>query len=576
MRRIPRMISTPRPFARGVVRSYLARLGHALRRPSRLVPFLLAVSMHALGHALLALVAGGIAVAMARMWATHGAGGGGQGALAERAFLLSALGLAVVVAKNAAGVYATYVQGLLTGEVGASLRLELLDALLARHRLRRPRLADQGPEPPSGGRSPSGDVAALTERVHDVEVGLEQGLLGGVRAIAQLAPLGVVLVVLAPRMAAAAAALLVAFGALLGRTRGGFQRATSREARGRARLLEAADAAVRHADLWVTYGAEAKARARVRQLGEALAGGGARLRARAAAQSGANEVLGAAALVGALAASRAGWLGSLADGGTLLGFSVAFFLAYRPLRELADARLSLARADVAFSDLARVIEGQPAPEARQGEPPAWASGSLELRDLRLAHGACPPLSLRVEPGAVVAIAGPTGIGKTTLLRTLLGLEPAAGGEVLYGGRALGDAPAGPASRPFAWVPQEAPLLADTLGENVALGAGDVDAGLVLAPLGAGRLASELHDVRLGAGGRAVSGGERQWIALARAIATEQPVLLLDEPTSGLDPEAQRQVLDAIGRLRGKRTVLIVTHRPEPLEVADVVLRLEAA
>jgi ABC-type transport system involved in cytochrome bd biosynthesis fused ATPase/permease subunit len=176
----------------------------------------------------------------------------------------------------------------------------------------------------------------------------------------------------------------------------------------------------------------------------------------------------------------------------------------------------------------------------------------------------------------VAIAGPTGIGKTTLLRTLLGLDQAEGGTILFDGASLADAPAGPGARPFAWVPQDAPLLADTLEGNVSLGTAGFDARAALDPIGAAHLSSELGDSRLGAGGRVVSGGERQWIALARAIATRQPVLLLDEPTSGLDGEAQRRVLEAIARLRGLRTVLIVTHRPEPLEVADQVVRLEAA
>jgi ABC-type transport system involved in cytochrome bd biosynthesis fused ATPase/permease subunit len=89
------------------------------------------------------------------------------------------------------------------------------------------------------------------------------------------------------------------------------------------------------------------------------------------------------------------------------------------------------------------------------------------------------------------------------------------------------------------------------------------------------LVDDLGTERLGVGGRAVSGGERQWIALARAIATGQPVLLLDEPTTGLDPEAEALVLLAIARLRGERSVLLVTHRPEPLVIADRVVRLMA-
>jgi ABC-type multidrug transport system fused ATPase/permease subunit len=531
--------------------------------------------MHAVGHALMALVAGGLAVALARAWGMRDGRSsplGSEGSLADRAFLLAAIGLGIVVAKGAAGVYATYVQGRVAGEVGGSLRLALLDSLLAVHRLRRPRQDDHGP---AGLSPPARAVAALTERVHEVELGLKLGFLGGARAVAQLVPLAVILVVLSPRMAAVAAVVLGGFGALLGRVRAGYQRATAAGAREREDLLAAADEAVRHADLWVSYGAEAKARATLQRLGEALARGAARLEARATGLSSANEALGAAALVLAVASSRAGWLGAVASGETLLAFAIAFFLAYRPLRELAEARLALTRADAAYAALSRVIGQEAAPAA---EPRAhdWPPGTLELRALTLAHGGCRPLSLRVAPGSIVAIAGATGIGKTTLLRTLLGLDRATGGEILFDGAPLDEAPAGPASRPFAWVPQDAPLLADTLDANVALGASAANARASLEPIGASHLVGELEGARLGAGGRVVSGGERQWIALARAIATRQPVLLLDEPTSGLDADAQRRVLDAIVHLRGLRTVVIVTHRPEPLAVADEVVRLEAA
>jgi ABC-type multidrug transport system fused ATPase/permease subunit len=426
---------------------------------------------------------------------------------------------------------------------------------------------------------PAHAVSALTDRVHDVELGLHQGLLGGARSIAQLVPLAMVLVVLSSRMALVAGAVLGVFGVLLARVRAGYRRASSAGAREREHLLEAADEAVRHADLWVSYGAEAKARRSVQILGEALSAGVAKLEARAAALSGANEVLGALALVLAILASRAGWLGGAADGETLLAFAVAFFLAYRPLKELADARLTLARAQTAYEELSDVI-GDTRPDgpadAAAAPPREWPAGTLELRELALARGGCRPLTLSAAPGAIVAIVGATGIGKTTLLRTLLGLEAAAGGAIVFDGSHLDEAPAGPAARPFAWVPQETPLLADTLAANVALGSSDADAHEALEPFGASHLARELQGARLGVGGRAVSGGERQWISLARAVATRLPVLLLDEPTSGLDPESQRRVLEAIARLRGRRTVLLVTHRPEPLAVADQVVRLEAA
>jgi ABC-type multidrug transport system fused ATPase/permease subunit len=567
-----------------VILSYYVTVLRRILRGRWRLAFLLASTMHALGHALLALAAGSVAVALAQRWGVTqtSAGHGGAGrpasdALADQAFFWAFVGLAVVTVKSATGVYATYVQARLSGEVGAALRLELLDTLLTAYRVRQPRHADHG----SARASPMLQaVAALTESVHDVEVGLKQGLLGGARALAQLVPLGCLLVALSARTALLAALMLVAFGALLGKARSGYRKAAAQAAFQRAGLLEAADESVRHAELWVSYGAEAKARSNLQGLGEAIADGTARLDARAAAMSGANEVLAALALSAAVGASRVPWFGAVADGRTLLAFAVAFFLAYRPLRELTDARLALARAAVAYDEL-RPTLGDPTPpsaprvRSEAANVQAWPLAALELRDLGLVRGACAPLTLRIEPGAIVVIAGPTGVGKTTLLRTLLGFERPASGEVLFGGVSIGDAPAGLGERPFAWVPQDAPLLADTLDANICLGAPQRAARSALEPIGAAHLVQSLGGARLGAGGRAVSGGERQWIALARAIATCQPVLLLDEPTSGLDAGAQQRVLEAVARLRGRRTVVLVTHRSEPIRVADLVVRLES-
>ena len=180
-----------------------------------------------------------------------------------------------------------------------------------------------------------------------------------------------------------------------------------------------------------------------------------------------------------------------------------------------------------------------------------------------------------EPrGIKGCIFGKSGIGKTSLFRVLRGLDAPRAGSVRFGDRDLTTRAVGPSERPFAWVPQEAPVIAATLRDNVMLGAkNDARASSLLAELGADELADAVGDATLGTE-RAVSGGERQWIAMARALATQLPVLLLDEPTSALDPDAQSIVLRAIERLRGKRTVIVVTHRPEPLAIADVVVRLE--
>lgn len=271
----------------------------------------------------------------------------------------------------------------------------------------------------------------------------------------------------------------------------------------------------------------------------------------------------------------------------MLPFAIAFFLAYRPLRELTDARLAFARARGAVDALQRLGaldfggsekgRGQESIEADGGErePVAWEVGVLEVEELALTRGHCAPISFRAEAGQIVVVLGRTGVGKTTFLRTLLGLERAHRGRVRYGASALEDAPIGPAARPFAWVPQDSPVLLDTLEANVRVSPDADAAGASLDALGAGHLVAQLGSRRLGSEERPVSGGERQWISLARAMATKMPVLLLDEPTSGLDTEAQSRVLEAIARLRGRRTVILVTHRTEPLAIADVVVKLGA-
>lgn len=192
-----------------------------------------------------------------------------------------------------------------------------------------------------------------------------------------------------------------------------------------------------------------------------------------------------------------------------------------------------------------------------------------MRGLAAPPGLARPVDLRAEAGSIVAVVGATGAGKSTLLRALLGLEPGVRGEVRYDGKSLQDAPIGPTSRPFAWAPQDAPVVADTVRANVELGG--ADARDVLEGIGA----DLPPDARVGAGGRPLSGGERVWVGLARALASGLPVLLLDEPTTGLDRAAAERALAAIAALRGRRTVVLVTHDPRARAIADHVVELSS-
>ena len=349
------------------------------------------------------------------------------------------------------------------------------------------------------------------------------------------------------------------------------------------------DELVKSLDLWRCYGAGAQIDAVIRDAGERATRAGERAEAGRAALSGGNEVLGALAVIAALLFAQQAGL-DLGDG-TVVAFCTVLFMAYRPLRELGDARAARMLGTSALEFLERVLPPQgrrpsvaPVPAGsdancrRAVRPKAGARSTghllerLELVDFGAARHDV-RTTLAVEPGEFVAIVGPTGSGKTTLLRALLGLESASG-SVSYGGREFTAASVGPEQRPLAWVPQDALLITGTVLTNVALLGGDETCALAaLRQIGADRLAGELAHVTVGPGGRALSGGERRQVAIARALCSELPVMLLDEPTEGLDAEAQVRVLDALDRLRHERSLIVVTHRPEVASRADRVIQL---
>jgi ABC-type multidrug transport system fused ATPase/permease subunit len=551
-------------------RSLYARTLRALATHRSLGILILVGSlMHAAGHAVLAAAAGVLARTLAGV-------AGGSVAIpwtlggSDPAFRLACVGLLAAVAKLVGGVLSSWAEARVAGEVGSALRSEVLERVIGGHALPGPRQDDHG----------SGRVhrlAALTTHVREVEEGVSRGVLAEARALVQLAPLAVLLAALAPRLAGSAAVALAAFAGLVLAARRALKRGHASAAREAEALLGAADEAVAHADVWIAYGAQKTVRERVAALSRAALATAARLRARVALLSGTSEVLGALALVLVLALAAAGAIGGV-ERGALVPFAIAFFMAYKPLRDGVDARLACSRARDALAQATDFGLRAPGPVARAPEPCAWPKATLVASGLVAAHGAHAPVSVRVPFGKVAAIVGPTGIGKTSLLRALLGLDPPRAGSVRYGDVDLGARGAGPDARPFAWVPQDAPVLAGSLHDNVGFGARtteEVDA-LVASVGGEALVASVRARGAVLATERPVSGGERQWIAVARALATDLPVLLFDEPTSALDGGAQARMLDAIRALRGTRTVVVVTHRPEPLALADVVVRLQGS
>uniref|UniRef100_UPI000CD53D48 thiol reductant ABC exporter subunit CydD n=1 Tax=Streptomyces sp. SM14 TaxID=1736045 RepID=UPI000CD53D48 len=170
-------------------------------------------------------------------------------------------------------------------------------------------------------------------------------------------------------------------------------------------------------------------------------------------------------------------------------------------------------------------------------------------------------SLTVRSGETVALVGPSGAGKTTVLRTALGLRRPAEGTVLAAGQPVSDLEPSSWHAQLAWVPQQPRLFAGTIADNVRLARPDADDAAVARAL-ADAAADDLDPHRrLDEGGAGLSQGQRQRVALARAFLADRPLLLLDEPTAALDGATEARVAGALRRLTADRTVLLVTHRP---------------
>lgn len=482
-------------------------------------------------------------------------------------------GLVAALVKLVSAVGAARARAQLVGAASEHLREEVLEARLAGE-VSQPGHDDHGPAPKLATERAARDLAALTTHVREVELALDAGVLRAARALFELVPVAVALLLVDPWLAAGALLVLAPFGAVLSRLRRGLGARQARVLVETESLLAAADDAVTHAELFRVYGAEDRARATVRSAGARVAELGTWVAVRGALLSAGNEVLGALALLAVVAGQ-----GALpaANRAHVIPFSVVFFLAYKPMRDLSDARLAWSKGEAALGAIARAVGGvlgALGTASGGAPPPSLASAPLEAlvcRGLVLPHVGGAPIDLALTPGEIVGIVAPTGHGKTTLLRVLLGLSRPERGVVTFGAREL-LAELVPRERPFAWVPQDAPLVAGTVLENVALG-GRVDeatARSALATVSGGRLGA-----RAEGDPSTLSGGERQWVALARALVSGRPVLLLDEPTSGLDGESQARVLEAIAGLRGARTVVLVTHRLEALSVCDRVYDLEA-
>ena len=281
----------------------------------------------------------------------------------------------------------------------------------------------------------------------------------------------------------------------------------------------------------------------------------------------------------------AGAFAALTGGITVGGLSA--FLSYanqytKPFNEISGVITELQNALVCAGRIFALIEEEPqTPDDADARVLTDVRGRVDLKDVSFSYVPEKPLigdfHLSVEPGMRVAIVGPTGCGKTTLINLLMRFYDVDGGAVLVEGTDIRRVTRKSLRRNFGMVLQDTWLKAGTIYENIAMGKPDATREEVIAAAKASHahgFISQLehgYDTVIAEDGGALSQGQKQLLCIARVMLALPPMLILDEATSSIDTRTEMRIQEAFARLMRGRTSFIVAHRLSTIKNADVIL-----
>ena len=210
-------------------------------------------------------------------------------------------------------------------------------------------------------------------------------------------------------------------------------------------------------------------------------------------------------------------------------------------------------------------------------------GEIEFRHLNFSYGETPVLkdiSLKIPAGTTLAIVGPTGSGKTTLVSLLSRLFEAAPGSLLMDGRPVRDYPLAVLRRNIGMVPQETFLFSDTVRENLLFGAPEASAEQMLEAAEAAHIRAEFEEFPqgfetiVGERGLTLSGGQKQRAAIARALLRRPAILILDDALASVDTYTEERILGGLSRYTAASTTILISHRVSTVRNADQIAVLD--
>jgi ATP-binding cassette subfamily B protein len=267
----------------------------------------------------------------------------------------------------------------------------------------------------------------------------------------------------------------------------------------------------------------------------------------------------------------------------IVSFLLYAALLTRPVSALADVYGQTRQARGALDRLRQVLTESPEPFRHIGHELPPVRGDIEFRNVGYAYpGRTPVLqhfNLHVQAGETVAITGENGAGKSTLAHLLMRLHEPDSGQIFIDGMDIAGASLTSLRSQIGVVPQHVLLFNGSVRDNIGYGRDEAEAATIERAALLARAHDfilelpEGYDTLIGDQGVRLSGGQRQRLALARALLKNPPILILDEATAMFDPEGEKEFIEHCRDTLRERTVLLITHRPASLALADRVVRL---
>ncbi len=278
---------------------------------------------------------------------------------------------------------------------------------------------------------------------------------------------------------------------------------------------------------------------------------------------------------------RGALIAGAAGGGTIVVFLSYIKSMYKPMQDISKIMDSYSKAEVGYERIKEVIDNEgemrDAPDAKIA--PALR-GDIDFHDVSFCYNSDRPIlsniNLHVKAGTTVALVGPTGSGKSTLVNLIPRFYDASAGVVSVDGFNVKQLTQKSLRDQISFVPQDTVLFSGSIWDNIAYGRPEAkSAEIVAAARDANALEfieklPERFNTTVGERGVMLSGGQRQRIAIARAIIRKTPILILDEPSSGLDAESEQLVFDALDRLMQGKTSIVIAHRLSTIRKASCI------